>query len=91
MKLDNRQVITANHYQILPITPLVIATVNGWANRNQVPGATTYKWKDRDIQDWGEEEISDLPPARQPTPNTFGTDNAPAIPNPFPIELEPVQ
>ena len=29
MKLDNKQVISANHYRVLPITPLVTATVNG--------------------------------------------------------------
>ena len=89
IKLENKAVIMANQFQVLPITPIVTATVNGWANRNQIPGPTTFTWKDKDIQDWGDEDFETLPAAsRQSTTQHQETVNAPAIPNPFPVEPE---
>ena len=36
MRLDNRAVIAANHYTVLPIPDIVITLVNGWASKNKV-------------------------------------------------------
>ena len=36
MRIDTRSVISANHYAVLPIPPLVITTVNGWAPKNKI-------------------------------------------------------
>jgi hypothetical protein len=34
LTLDTQQVISANHYVVLPITDLVIQTINGWSSKN---------------------------------------------------------
>jgi predicted metal-dependent HD superfamily phosphohydrolase len=35
LTLDTQQVISANHYVVLPITDLVIQTINGWSAKNK--------------------------------------------------------
>jgi hypothetical protein len=44
-------VILANHYVVLPITDLVIQTINGWAakNKNQTSTEPTFTFHERDI------------------------------------------
>jgi hypothetical protein len=44
LTLDTQQVISANHYVVLPITDLVIQTINGWAakNKNQTSTEPTF-------------------------------------------------
>ena len=36
MRIGTRSVISANHYVVLPIPPLVTTTVNGWASKNKI-------------------------------------------------------
>ena len=36
MRLDNKAVIAANHYTVLPIPDIVTTLVNGWASKNKV-------------------------------------------------------
>jgi hypothetical protein len=36
MRLDNKAVISANHYTVLPIPDIVATLVNGWASKNKV-------------------------------------------------------
>ena len=36
MRLDNKAVISANHYVVLPIPDIVTTLVNGWASKNKV-------------------------------------------------------
>jgi Reverse transcriptase (RNA-dependent DNA polymerase) len=51
LTLDTQQVISANHYVVLPITDLVIQTINGWAakNKNQTSTEPTFTFHERDI------------------------------------------
>jgi hypothetical protein len=48
--LDTQQVISANHYVVLPITDLVIQTINGWAAKNKKQTSTepTFTFHERD-------------------------------------------
>ena len=36
MRLDNKAVISANHYTVLPIPDVVTILVNGWASKNKI-------------------------------------------------------
>ena len=51
LRLDNRAAINANHYVVLPIPPIVITTVNGWAAKNRLHTSIdpTFTFHDRDI------------------------------------------
>ena len=78
ISLDNKAVFSANHYVVLPITPLVTATVNGWAARNKLGATTepTFTWKDKDIADWSDAPDEDPPQSLGPRTDT-------PIPRPF--------
>ena len=80
ISLDNKAVFSANHYVVLPITPLVTATVNSWAARNKLGATTepTFTWKDKDIADWSDALDDDAQPPQPPGPRT----DTP-IPRPF--------
>jgi hypothetical protein len=51
LTLDTQQVISANHCVVLPITDLVIQTINGWAakNKNQTSTEPTFTFHERGI------------------------------------------
>lgn len=51
MRIDTRSIISANHYVVLLIPPLVITTVNGWASKNKIHTSKepTFTFHDRDI------------------------------------------
>jgi hypothetical protein len=48
LMLDTQQVISANHYVVLPITDLVIQTINGWAAKNKYQ-TSTFTFHERAI------------------------------------------
>ena len=51
LRLDTRSVIQANHFTVLPIPPIVITTVNGWASKNKIHTSVDpiFTFHDRDI------------------------------------------
>ena len=82
MRLDNRTIISANHFVVLPITPMVIAVVNGWAARNKDgnTGEPIFIYKDQDITDWSDDS-ADTPTFTHTGPPTEPTSTS--IPSPF--------
>ena len=51
MRIDTRSVVSANHYLVLPIPPLVTTAVDGWASKNKIHTSKepTFTFHDRDI------------------------------------------
>ena len=51
MRIDTRSVISANHYLVLPIPPLVTTAVDGWASKNKIHTSKepTFTFHDKDI------------------------------------------
>jgi hypothetical protein len=82
ISLDNKAVFSANHYVVLPITPLVIATVNGWAAKNKFGTTTepTFTWKDKDIADWSDALEDASPQPLPPGPRTDTPIPVPSLP-----------
>jgi Reverse transcriptase (RNA-dependent DNA polymerase) len=63
LTLDTQQVISANHYVVLPITDLVIQTINGWAakNKNLTSTEPLFTFHERDItHDAPEDEFESM-------------------------------
>ena len=71
MRIDTRSVISANHYVVLPIPPLVITTVNGWASKNKIHTSKepTFTFHDRDITGDAVDDVAmmDTPSDEEPT------------------------
>ena len=68
INLANKAVLFANHYVVLPIPPIVITTVNGWASTNKIHTVVDpiFTYRDRDIT---HDVPDDLPRVVKPLEN----------------------
>jgi hypothetical protein len=88
LRLDNRATINANHYVVLPIPPIVITTVNGWAAKNKLHTSIDpiFTFHDRDItNDVDNDAVGNITRAAPPTAAPIG-DRGP-IQDPFPLSI----
>ena len=71
MRIDTRSVISANHYLVLPIPPLVTTAVDGWASKNKIHTSKepTFTFHDRDITGDAVDDVvtMDTPSDEEPT------------------------
>jgi hypothetical protein len=83
MTLDTQQVISANHYVVLPITDIILQTVNSWAAKNKIYTSTapTFTFHERDITHDADDDESGIAPM---------TAAAPLEPMAVPVPLPPV-
>ena len=63
LRLDNKAIIAANHYTVLPIPDFVITLINGWASKNKANTSQdpTFMFHDRDITTDGIDDYTDVP------------------------------
>ena len=88
LHLDNRVIINANRYLVLPIPPIVITTVNGWAAKNKLHTwiDPIFTFHDRVItNDVDDDVIGNITRAAPPTAAPIG-DHGP-IQDPFPQSI----
>ena len=79
LRLDNRTVIAANHFTVLPIPPTVIDVVNVWAGRNKMHTSKEpiFTFHDRDITgEVADDILSDMVSLATGTKSCSGTDRA---------------
>ena len=83
MTLDTQQMISANHYVVLPITDIVMQTVNSWAAKKKIYTSTepTFTFHERDITHDADDDESGIAPM---------TAAAPLEPMAVPVPLPPV-
>jgi hypothetical protein len=103
MTLDTQQLIAANHYVVLPITDIIIQTVNSWAKKNKNPTSRepVFTFHNCDItheaDDDNFEQVTVAAPSEalvepQPLPPVFRPDSdAVAPPSESPRIPEPSQ
>jgi hypothetical protein len=80
MRLDNKAVIAANHYTVLPIPDIVITLVNGWASKNKMHTSLdpAFTFHDVDITlDAADDDDTNVPVTAQSPENT-DPDSAPS-------------
>ena len=65
--------IFANHYVVLPIPPIVISTINGWASTNKIHTVVDpiFTYRDRDITHDAPDDLPSIP-----TPSPTSHENA---------------
>ena len=88
LRLDNRATINANHYVVLPIQPIVITTVNGWAAKNKLHTSIDpiFTFHDRDItNDVDNDAVGNITRAAPPTAVPIG--DCGSIQDPFPPSI----
>ena len=68
LNLQNKAILYANHYVVLPIPTIVITTVNAWASTNKIHTAVDpiFTYRDRDIT---HDVPNDLPTVVTPSDN----------------------
>ena len=81
VNLATKAVIQANHYVVLPIPPIVITTVNGWAASNRLHTVVdpTFTYHDRDITHDAPDDTHSRAPQSAPVP-----ENVPQVAVPLP-------
>jgi hypothetical protein len=64
LNLATKTIIAANHYTVLPIPPIVITTVNGWAASNKIHTVMdpVYTYRVRDITHDAPNFLEEKPP-----------------------------
>ena len=76
LRLDNRSVISANHFTVLPISTPVTVTVNGWASKNKVHTSQdpVFTFHDRDITGEVDDDLMSMEPVpEEPSRNCLLT------------------
>ena len=79
MRLDNRFIIGANHFKILPFPPAIITLINEWSSKNKLHPAreATFTFHDQDITNAPpEEDIEDRVPELIYVPPTTAYDRS---------------
>jgi hypothetical protein len=81
VNLATKTLISANHYVVLPIPPIVIATVNGWAASNKIHTVMDpiFTHRDRDITHDAPDDLNSEAPRSAPV-----AENAPRVAVPLP-------
>ena len=86
VNLTTKAVLFANHYVVLPIPPIVISTINGWAATNKIHTVVDpiFTYRDRDItHDAPDDHTSN------PTPSPLSNENATHVEVPPPDSSVP--
>ena len=70
LRLDNRSVISANHFVVLPISTPVTTMVNSWASKNKVHTSQDpiFTFHDRDITGDVDDDDMTMAPSSEPPP-----------------------
>ena len=73
VNLATKAVLFANHYVVLPIPPIVISTINGWASTNKIHTVVDpiFTYRDRDITHDAPDDLPSIP-----TPSPTSNENA---------------
>ena len=89
MRIDTRSVISANHYVVLPIPPLVTTTVNGWASKNKIHTSREpiFTFHDNDITGDVDDDVVTMDSPSVPVPTVPFRLTPPILPM-FPDETE---
>ena len=72
VNLSNKAILYANHYVVLPIPPVVITTINGWASTNKIHTVVdpVFTYRDRDITHDVPDDLQDtITPSPSPPDN----------------------